>query len=301
MVRLQKNIKLLLFLVMGTSLALDTNMRFSIGPGWHNFSSTQYFNLIGNPFILETTPALEIIRSNYFLMPYAQFDITLLSKKYFNAHVFVGGGSTARARGIVERPTAIIKKSLLTIDRGDSRVNPSILIVDANIGFRYQTCWCNALINPILGYVFNNEKVNIETLAKSATYSIKNHWQGPYLGIAMHVPFNNIFSFNGLYKFVIGHLQSRLNFYNPSTLNIPHAPPEKSCANAFGNIVGLELTYTPNCTYTLGTACTYMNYKNRCTIPVNLGTPKPEHLESSFIQTIQWQQLLWTFFFELLF
>jgi|GEM_PF-4485091 len=295
-----KNITVMLFFIMSQLGALDTTMRFSIGPAWHNFNSTQYFTLIGGSFIEETTPALEIIKSNYFLMPYAQYDITLLSKKYF-AHVFVGGGATARARGLVEQPTAVIKKSLLTIDRGDSRVSPSILIADAHIGFRYRTCFCDILVNPMLGYVFNNEKITLETLAKSVLYFLKNHWQGPYLGFVANVPLTNNFSLNGLYKFVISRLHSRLNFYNPSTLNIPHTSPENACAKAFGTIVGLELTYTPDCTYTLGTACTYMNYKNHTIMSVNLGASKPAYLESSFIQAIQWQQILWTFFCEFLF
>lgn len=278
---------------------LDVDMRFSIGPAWHKFLSMQSFVVPIAPVPDITLPVLERIMCNYFLMPFAQYDIAI-AKKYFLAQAFIGGGATARARGIIELPTAVIKKSLFIIDRNDTRVKPSILIADANIGFLYQTCFCNMRINPFLGYVFNDEKIKLETQT-SLEYSLKNHWKGPYLGIAANTPLNECFSLNGFYKLVIARLTSHLLFYNPTTLTVPHSNQETAKTNAFGNIIGCELVYSPHCSYSVGTKITYMDYKIRNKATVCLAKPKNPRIISSFKALTTWQQIIWGFFFELLF
>ncbi len=290
------NIALFLICIFYSLTNCDTEFRFSLGPAWHNFFTTETFNLVSSKSEIVAVETIEAVPE---FMPYLEGRFRAQPAKFFNVQLIAGGGGIGKGRteiaGFREPLPGILIKG-----RREAVTDIKLACIDANVGFRYEPSSCCFVFNPLVGYVFNKEKLDAASLVDRAHhYKFNNIWRGPYVGIEAAVCCREQLLLRGFYKFVFGNVCSDLMLKFPSELLkfLPDSEHSIRKALMFGNLVGLEMFYKIDC-WNIGANVMFFSYKNRKLGSVTLSPQEPKIVESASLKRILWEQLITLFFAE---
>lgn len=316
----KKSVLVIIFFIHTLYSKPQADFQLSVGPAWHRYNFNQIFIFSSHLPAIDFRHVANEFRSEYCLMPYIQGKMNVLFNKYFNTTLFVGTGTLKRGGGTtIPLVSVVINEplfSILTPGLLSARVHSKIIISDFGIGCKIPIK-NSFVLNPLGGYTYNKQQPILNCLATTITYSFKNIWQGPYLGLELSGKILPNVKVSSSYKFVFAHLKSDLLvtqktpiegqgeglfFFSDST----HAT---NTACAHGNIFNISLSYITPKNVLLGTGLSFLQYKNSKQGIVHLGPyniTKPGETETALKITgsrmsASWQQIMWTFDFDICF
>jgi len=282
------------------------NVRFALGPSWHNFFSYESFILTEEAKRDEETPQTAFIETPFQPMLYAEGLLRLRLGKYAHCTAFAGGGHFSKGQGGLNYLIAIIDATFPTPFLRPIQISGAIALFDIQGGTNFAFCNKRYSLNPLVGYTFNREKFKLTVPQSIVRYAMDNHWKGPYLGLEGSLAITHKLSLSGWYKFVFATVQSQFNrltpSFDPQSFPIFRILPDalQSCryARARGNLFNIQAQYQCSSRYTIGSACTYLHYKNHCPGSVRFAPQNIVGVQGAVLNQILWQQVMWAFFIE---
>jgi len=271
--------------------------RMSIGPAWHEFFSYQSYSLTSTEFF-GLQPQDETIQTGFDLMPWVEGYVDVITKTPFTFTCLVAGGAVHNAQQTSIRTlTSIIGSQPIEVVR-EAATKIGIAVFDIDVGINLSVT--DMLIcRPVVGYLFNHERLLLSVLQSGDFYRLNNRWQGGYVGLRLALQLQR-FHMSLWYKGIIGNMRSNLyvTLTEASALIVPSSDSVRSSrtAGAFGNLIRAELSYTYNC-WQLGTMAEFFQYRNHCDGLVHIGNTRGAVIGST-LKRIFWEQFAWTFFVE---
>ncbi len=279
--------------------SLNNEITMYAGAAWHRFSSYEKFTLTSLGEDLAMSPQ-EHIQTNFQFFPYLQGSVRTNYSNYILTQFNAGGGHLSHGIAsieslITENPTFLLPNLYM------SHYAANIATVDLMMGIIVPIQ--SLQINPIIGYVFNKETIQLNGLDVANFYSINNKWQGGYLGVEGFLQCQ-CFTTKIVYKAIFGNVQSLLNAVFPlPPANVPFSQSNHSRRKAamYGFTTNFDVNYLHNQCWEFGTQGAYSTYKNHRLGNVALESSIKNFVKQATLPRIIWQQYSWLFYISYLF
>src|SRR3990167_5105215 len=222
--------------------------RISLAPAWQSFYSYTEFELSPQAFVPIQSQAEEV-KTGLIMMPYFEGRSRVYLGEHINFQIAAGGGFFHnKSLNIIDylffvvTPTDIASTSFVLPARTDN----NLVTVDVQGGSQW-CCGCAWMsLNPLVGYVYNQQKFFSSFLDIPGTMNINTKWSGPYVGIEGALYPTDRVTLRGLYKCVLGRVHSLIGVVEPPFFLV-NLNSDAGCSSyrapVLGNIVTGEFRY----------------------------------------------------------
>jgi|GEM_PF-3013936 len=290
----------------------DIQTRFALGPAWHQIFLYQTYTLVPGVITEAIVPQAESFVTNYDTLPYFEGSGRCWLGNHVSSEVCLSGGFLHKGYGnvnyFVDFAPAGEEFNFQFVRTARTEID--LIVFDINVGysvFSKNTCWN---INPLVGYVRNSQNINFSVKQSPLRYVVHNNWHGPYIGLeAFGCPCSTVL-LRAFYKCVIGKESSwtayKGDLFLDSGENAFTAVTDPSYArwhgSVIGNLFGLEAQYMVWKDWNIGTNIQYWLYDLQKTRPLSFDSIYRDVVyTAACIKKLKWQQVVWTFFVEVVF